>query len=540
MDSYDFIIIGAGSAGCVLANRLSEDGRFRVLLLEAGGSDRNLWVKMPIGYGKTFYHPTLNWRYMSEPSPGLNNQASYVPRGKVLGGSSAINAMVFIRGQHEDYDSWEALGNPGWGWKNVAPVFRSMETNVSGANEWRGSGGPLTVNSIKGAEHPTCEDFLSACEASGIPRNADFNGATQEGAGLYQNTTRKGARASSASSFLTPAKRRFNLRIITHAHATRIVFEGRKAIGVEYRYRDRLLVARATCEVILSAGAINSPHLLQLSGVGAPRLCADNGIPIIHALCGVGENLQDHLCIDHNYRANRATLNQILRPWSGRLKIGLQYILNRTGPLSLSVNHAGGFVRSNPSRLRPNLQLYFSPLSYTRAVQGKRQLLLPDAEPGFLLGASNCHPKSRGYVRLRSRDPFQAPAIQFNFLSEREDVDEMIDGSLMLRRIAQTNPLASLIEKELHPGVEISSREELEDDIRQRAGSVFHASGTCRMGPGEIGDVVDARLRVHGLTGLRVIDASSFPLLPSGNINAPSIMTGWKGADLLLEDHGRF
>ena len=537
MESYDFVIIGAGSAGCVLANRLSASGRFRVLLLEAGGSDRNFWVQMPIGYGKTFYHSRLNWRYMSEPSPGLRDRESYVPRGKVLGGSSAINAMVFIRGQHEDFNSWEALGNPGWGWKDVEGAFRDMETNVAGADEWRGGDGPLTVSSIDGSEHPICSDFVSACEALGLSRSPDFNGASQEGVGLFQNTTRKGVRASSASAFLRSAMRRANLRVITHAHATRILFDGSRAIGVEYRRGGKLWTVRAGREVILSAGAVNSPHLLQLSGVGAPALLSANGIPIVHALDGIGENLQDHLCIDHIYRTNRATLNQVLRPWSGRLRVGLQYILTRTGPLSLSVNQAGGFVRSDPSRSRPNLQLYFSPLSYTRGVKGKRQLMLPDVEPGFLLGASNCHPKSRGYVRLRSGDPFEAPAIQFNFLAEPEDVDELVDGSLLLRRLAQAEPLSSMITSELQPGASITSREELEDDVRLRSGSVFHASGTCRMGPGGVGDVVDARLRVHGLTGLRVIDASIFPILPSGNINAPSIMTGWKGADIVLMDH---
>lgn len=537
MDNYDFVIVGAGSAGCVLANRLSESGRFRVLLLEAGGSDRNFWIRMPIGYGKTFYHPNLNWRYTSEPSPGLDNRDSYVPRGKVLGGSSSINAMVFIRGQHADFDAWAAQGNPGWSWADVAPIFRAMEDNVAGADAYRGSGGPLTVTSIDSSAHPTCYDFVAACVATGLPKSADFNGKTQEGTGLFQNTTRKGVRASSASAFLRPTLKRRNLRVITHAQATRILFEGRKAIGVEFRHRGKLLTARAQREVILSAGAINSPHLLQLSGVGAPSLCAANGIAVVHALEGVGENLQDHLCIDYIYRATRATLNQVLRPWTGRLAVGLQYLLTRTGPLSLSVNQAGGFVRSDPSRPRPNLQLYYSPLSYTRGVKGKRQLMLPDREPGFLLGASNCHPKSRGHVHLRSADPFDAPAIQFNFLSQREDVEELIDGSLMLRRIAQAQPLAALVERELQPGAAIQTREQMEADVRSRAGSVFHASGTCRMGPGIPGDVVDARLRVHGLGNLRVIDASIFPILPAGNINAPAIMTGWKGADLVLADH---
>ena len=537
MESWDFIIVGAGSAGCVLANRLTESGRFRVLLLEAGGSDRNFWVQMPIGYGKTFYHPELNWRYMSEPVRGLDDRETYWPRGRVLGGSSSINAMVFIRGQHQDYDSWEALGNPGWGWASIGPLFQKMEDNTAGANEFRGSGGPLSVSDISVSAHPTCNDFIAACEAVGLPRNADFNGATQEGAGLYQNNTRRGVRASAAAAFLRPAMRRANLTVVTHAQATRIVFDGRKATGIEYRVAGRSVTARAEREVIISAGAINSPQLLQLSGVGPAKLCAAHGIPVVHALARVGENLQDHLCFDHIYRASRPTLNSVLRPWWGRLMVGARYLATRTGPLSLSVNQAGGFFRSDPSRTRPNLQLYFSPLSYRRSTPGKRQLMLPDPEPGFLLSVSNCHPRSRGHVRLRSADPHVAPAIQPDYLSAREDVEELIDGSLMLRRIAAAAPLAAIIDRELQPGPAVASRADIEADLRGRAGSVFHASGTCRMGPDPVADVVDARLRVHGVGGLRVVDASIFPLLPSGNINAPAMMTGWKGADLILADH---
>lgn len=536
MDSHDFIIVGAGSAGCVLADRLSRSGRYRVLLLEAGGSDRNFWVRMPIGYGKTFYHPELNWRYTSEAVPGLGNRQTYWPRGRVLGGSSSINAMVFIRGQREDYEAWHELGNPGWGWADVLPIFRQMERHAGGDDAYRGSEGPLSVTDIATAAHPICHDFVAACEAAGIAQNPDFNGASQEGAGLYQITTRDGVRASSATAFLRPAMKRGNLRVVTGAHVTRILFEGREAVGVEYRRGGSVHVAHAGREVILSAGAVNSPHILQLSGVGPAELCATHGIPVTQALAGVGENLQDHLCIDYIYRSSTPTLNSVLRPWWGRLAVGLRYLATRSGPLALSVNQGGGFFRSDPRRAQPNMQLYFSPLSYTRATPGRRQLMLPDPEPGFLLGVSNCHPKSRGHVRLRSPDPFAAPAIQPNYLSAREDVEELIDGSLMLRRIAGAPPLASIIERELQPGPAAATREAMEEDLRARAGSVFHASGTCRMGPDSRQDVVDARLRVHGLGRLRVVDASVFPLLPSGNINGPAMMTGWRGAELILED----
>lgn len=537
MQNWDFIIVGAGSAGCVLANRLSESGRFRVLLLEAGGSDRNFWVQMPIGYGKTYFHPKMNWRYRSEPVEAFGGRDTYWPRGRVLGGSSSINAMVYIRGQREDYDAWAALGNRGWGWDDVGPIFRKMEDNVAGADAYRGVGGPLSVTDTSGSAHPMCQDFIRACEEAGLPRNADFNGATQEGAGLYQITTRKGVRASAAAAFLRPAMKRSNLRVATNAHATRILFDGSKAVGIEYRVGDRIEAAHAGREVILSAGAINSPQLLQLSGIGPAAQIASHGISVVRDLSGVGENLQDHLCVDHIYRATRPTLNNVLRPWWGRLAVGLQYLTTRTGPLSLSVNQAGGFFRSDPSRERPNLQLYFSPLSYTRATPGKRQLMLPDAEPGFLLSVSNCHPKSRGHVRLRSANPLATPLIQPNYLSAREDIEELIDGSLMLRNIASSPSLSAVIERELEPGLSVQSRVEMEADLRSRASSVFHASGTCRMGTDAASDVVDPRLRVHGVAGLRVIDASVFPLLPSGNINGPAMMTGWRGADLVLEDH---
>ena len=530
---FDYIIVGAGSAGCALASRLTEHGRHTVLVLEAGGLDRNLWVRMPIGYGKTFYHPRLNWRYRTDPVEGLNGRVAYCPRGRVLGGSSSINAMVFIRGQHEDFDDWAALGNPGWSHADLLPLFRRMEDNLAGADAWRGTGGPLTVSNIDALAHPLCRHFIDAGIELGFPHNADFKRQAQDGVGLYQVTVDRGLRASAATAYLRPAMRRSNLTVATNATVTRVLFEGRRAVGVAYEQGGRMLTAHAGREVVLSAGAINSPQLLQLSGVGDPEFLRGKGIDVVHALPGVGANLQDHVCIDYIYRANRPTLNDVLRPWWSQMLLGARYLLTRSGPLALSVNQAGGFVRTGPGAERPNLQLYFSPLSYLRATPGKRQLMRPDPYPGFLLSVSNCHPTSRGYVCIRSADPREAPEIQPRYLSTERDVRELVEGARLMRRLASTRSMRAIIEAEVMPGPEVASLEAIVDDIRSRAGSVFHPCGTCAMGPDPSTAVVDPRLRVHGLDGLRIADASIFPLLIAGNTNAASIMVGEKAFELM-------
>lgn len=535
----DYVVVGAGSAGCVLANRLSADGRSKVAVLEAGGSDLNFWVRMPIGYGGAFHHPRLNWRYSTEPDPGTGNRVSYWPRGKVMGGSSAINAMVFIRGQAADYDGWRALGNPGWGFDDLLPHFRAMEDNLAGGDDLRGTGGPIAVSPIDGAVHPLSHDYVASGQAAGLALNRDFNGPTQEGVGLYQITTRRGVRCSAATGYLAPARRRANLRVIPHALATRVLFDGRRAVGVEYRRGAQTLRVMARREVILSAGAVNSPQLLELSGIGAPARLRALGIEVVQAAHGVGENLQDHIGYDYIYRANCPTLNNVLRPWSGRALAGLRYALTRGGPLSLSVNQGGGFFRSSDRRDRPNLQLYFSPVSYTRAAPGKRRLMAPDPWPGMLLGISNCHPQSRGHLHIRSSDPLDPPEIHPRYLSAPQDLEELAEGAQMLRRIAAAPPLAGAIENQVVPGPDVASPQAIRDDIRARAGTVFHPCGTCAMGPDPAaGAVVDARLRVHGVQGLRVADASIFPRITSGNLNAPSIMTGEKAAVLILHDRG--
>lgn len=536
MDEFDYAIVGAGSAGCVLANRLSENGKHKVALLEAGGSELNFWVRMPIGYGKTFHHTGLNWKYLTEPDPGIDNRQSYWPRGKVLGGSSSINAMVFIRGQAEDYDGWRQLGNPGWSYEDVLPFFKRLENNLSGIDEWRAQGGPITVTDIEDVVHPLCQNYLAAGVEAGLTRNLDFNGATQEGVGIYQINTRNGFRCSTATGYLNPARRRANLQVLKKAHVTRILFEGRRAVGVEFRQGNNIRRMRVRKEVILSAGAVNSPQILQLSGVGDPTLLRQHGIEVVHAAPQVGRNLQDHLGFDHLYQSRRPTLNNVLRPWWGRLSVGLRYVLTRSGPLSLSVNQGGGFMCSSPARTRPNIQLYFSPVSYTRAQPGKRALMSPDPFPGFLVGVSNCHPTSRGHLGIRSADPFATPEIHPNYLSTTEDVQELLEAARFLRRLAETKSMREIILKEIRPGPDIETDEDMIDDIRKRSGSVFHPCGTCAMGPDPSSSVVDARLRVHGIDGLRVIDASIFPRITSGNLNAPTIMVGEKGAELVLAD----
>jgi choline dehydrogenase len=537
--SFDYIIVGAGSAGCTLARRLTENGDHTVLLLEAGGSDRRLWLQLPIGYGKSFYDKRVNWMYHTEPEPALDGRQGYWPRGKVLGGSSSINAMVHIRGQAADFDDWRAHGNPGWGWQDVLPYFKKSEDYAGGADAWRGSGGPLHVSDVARDCHPLCEAYLRACEEAGLERNPDFNGARQEGVGLYQITTRGGLRMSAARAYLRPAMKRPNLRVATRAHATRILFAGRRATGVAYRQDGADKTAGARREVILAAGSVNSPQLLQLSGIGPGDILAPLGIDVVCDSPAVGRNLQDHLCIDHLYRSRRPTLNDELGPWAGRIRVALTYAAFRRGPLSISVNQGGGFVRTRAELPRPNVQLYFSPLSYTRAPPGKRALMRPDPFPGFLLSAQPCRPTSRGHIRITSANPFAAPAIVPNSLSTDHDVREMLEATKFLRRLASSPSLAAVIAEELKPGAGVQSDEALIADLRQRGSSVFHPVGTCRMGADDKANVVDHELKVHGVAGLRVIDASVFPAVTSGNTNAPTIMVAEKGADLALRDASR-
>ncbi|MBL8704462.1 MAG: GMC family oxidoreductase N-terminal domain-containing protein [Rhodospirillales bacterium] len=536
-EAYDYIVVGAGSAGSIVAARLSEGGRHSVLLLEAGGTDKRFWVQVPLGYGRIWHDERVNWKYWSEPVPGLGNRPDYYPRGKLLGGSGSINAMVYMRGQREDYEAWRALGNPGWGWDEVLAAYRRLEDHHLGASALHGSGGPLHIASTRDAAHPTAGVFLEAGRELGYPVLDDVNGPTREGVAYIQLTTRGGMRHSASRAFLWPASRRANLRIVTRAHATRLLFDGARATGVEYRRDGSLRRATARAEVIVAGGAINTPQLLQLSGIGPGALLQLHGIQVRRDL-PVGLNLQDHLGYDHMYRATRPTLNDVLYPLLGKLRVGLQYLLTRGGPLSIGSSHAGGFVRSEPGPRdgTPNMQLYFAPISFERMVPGKRKVTQADPFPGICISVSPCRPTSRGTVEIRSPDPFAAPAIQPNTLGTAEDMAELVGGARFLRRLAATKALSALIERESAPGPDVQSDEALAEDIRRRCYSIFHPCGTARMGPHPRDAVVDARLRVHGVEGLRVIDASVFPLITSGNLNAPSMMVGLRGAELVLED----
>ena len=535
---FDHIVVGAGSAGCVLARRLAEGGA-TVLLLEAGGSDSWPSLRVPIGYGRSFYNPGVNWMYWTEPEAALAGRSGYWPRGRVLGGSSTINAMVFMRGLPRDFEDWRDAGNPGWGWDDVLPYFRRLETYRGPGSEdraTRGAEGPLHVSDVAAACHPLCDDFLRACQQIGLRRSRDLNGADPEGVGHYQITTKNGLRMSAARAFIPPGGRPSGLRLELHARVVRIDLEGRRAVGVAYRKGTRHITARARRGVVLAAGAIASPQLLQLSGIGDPTLLAHHGIAVMHPLPAVGAHLQDHLCIDHLYRARVPTLNEELGRLPGQARAALRYALARTGPLALSVNQAGGLVRSTLDQPAPDMQLYFSPLSYTRAKPGKRALMRPDPFAGFLLSAQPCRPHSRGRIEIASTDPLAPPRILPASLSDERDLHALLRGARLLRRIAAAPVLAVAIAEETAPGAHITDDAAMIEDIRARASTVFHPVGTCRMGETAFASVVDPRLCVHGLAGLWVVDASVFPSLTSANTNAPVMMVAEKGADMIRHD----
>ena len=533
---FDFVIIGAGSAGCVLAERLSANGKYSVALIEAGGSDRRFWVQVPLGYGKTFYDSRINWAYRAEPDPGLAGQADYWPRGKLLGGSSSINAMVWIRGNARDFDDWAAEGNPGWSFADCLPFFKAIEHNCAGADQWRGRGGPVHVADVSSRLHPLAQRFVQAGLQAGLAFNPDFNGAAQDGIGVYQINTRKGWRMSAAKAFLRPAMARRNLQVLTHAHACRILLQGRRATGVEIDRGGQRSIVRARREVILAAGSVNSPQILHLSGIGPAAHLASIGIDVVMDSPATGHHLQDHLGINYTYRSKVNTLNQSLRPWWGKVAAGVDFLARGQGPLSLSLNQGGGFIRTRAGLDRPNIQLYFQAISTFGAKSGTRPLLTPDAFPGFCIGLSTCKPLSRGSIVAASRDPFAAPRITANAFGHAADVADMLDGVKFLRNLAAQPAMRDMVEAELAPGPDVTLDADLVADFRQRSGSVYHPVGTCRMGCDPAGATVDARLRLYGIVGLRVADASVFPAIISGNTNAAVMMVAARAASMILED----
>jgi choline dehydrogenase len=526
---FDYVIIGAGSAGCVLANRLSADGKHSVLLLEAGPKDTNLWIHVPLGYGKLFKEKSVNWMYQTEPEPGLGGRQVFQPRGKVLGGSSSINGLLYVRGQHEDYDRWRQRGNSGWGFEDVLPYFKKAENQQRGADQYHGVGGPLPVSDWRHAD-PLSEAFVTAAVESGIPTNPDFNGATQEGAGFFQTTTRRGRRASTAFSYLRPAKNRGNLRIETSALAQRILFEGRRARAVEYRQGGGLRTARARKEILISGGAYNSPQLLQLSGVGPAELLKQHGIDIVLDAPGVGNDLQDHMQVRLVMRcAKPVTLNDTLNHPLRRVLAGARYAAFRRGPLTIAAGTSGAFFKTNPRLATPDIQIHFLPFSTDKMGEKLHSF------SGFSASVCQLRPESRGSLRIKSADPGVPPEIRINYLATETDRAAFIDGIKILRKILSAPALKPYVTEEVAPGPKVSSDEDLLAFCRQTGSTVYHPTSTCRMGNDSLA-VVDPRLRVRGIEGLRVVDASVMPDLMSGNTNAPTIMIAEKASDMILQD----
>ncbi len=530
--AFDYIVTGAGSAGCVVAARLSQSGRHRVLLLEAGDSDRKFWVHVPMGYARLFADPRVNWMFESEPEPELEGRTLYQPRGKVLGGTSSINGMVYMRGNHADYDEWRQRGCTGWDWDNVLPFFKKAEDQERGASEYHGAGGPLRV-SDQPVQWELAERWIAAAIEAGLPANDDFNGAQQDGAGHFQSTTNRGRRWSAAAAYLGPARGRHNLTVRTGAHATRILIEDGHAAGVEFVCNGAIHSARARGEVIVSGGVYGSPQLLQLSGLGPGELLREYGISVVRDMPAVGADLQDHFYVRLAFRCTKPiTMNDIANSPVRRTLAGAQYVFFRTGPLSSNGVCAGAFARSDQRLDRPDLQLNFTTWSYAgRDRRGVRA----HPFPGFSVSAVHLRPDGRGTVQIKSADPLAPPAIRFNFLRSQEDIRALTAGMRLARDIARQPALADYVADEILPGAAVETDAEFEMSIRRNGLSNLHPVGTCRMGADEAA-VLDPRLKVRGVGGLRVADASVMPSVPAGNTNAPTIMIGEKAAAMILED----
>lgn len=530
METYDFIIVGAGSAGCVLANRLTEDGKSQVLLVEAGGKDRDPWLHIPVGYFKTIHKPNLGWGYKTDPEPNMTGREILWPRGRVLGGTSSINGLIYIRGQSQDYDHWRQLGNAGWSWDDVLPFFKKAEsqasTNAPKVNDLHGDDGPLSVSDYPD-HHLLSEAFVAGAEQVGIPQNDDFNGPSQDGAGYYQMTTRNGRRASTAQAYLKPALKRPNLTVITDALVSRVLFEGTKAIGVRFQTKPATddVMGR---EIILSGGTINSPQLLQLSGIGDAAHLKDLGIKVVQDVKSVGRNLQDHLQAQVVYGCKSPiTINDDLQSLWRQAKILGKYLWTKGGPMAGGPSSVGAFVKSNSRVATADLQLHMMPLSVARPG-------VVDTFSGYTFCTNQSRPESRGTIKITANDPLKAPSIQPNYLAEQTDRDAMIAGIKLLRKIATAPAFDPYRELENRPGDAVQTDDEILDYVRQTGATMYHPVGTCRMGVDEEA-VVDGALRVKGIDGLRVVDASIMPALISGNTNAPTIMIAEKAADMIKQ-----